>query len=161
MEIIYMFNSKLDIKMIATDAQYFYTPGNLTTKQPLFDLRKWIIGKPLEGRVRTEAVSEFDLHLIKNITDVYIPVNDNGTTKYILNKTDKQGANEAVPALTNRLYSRVGSLQHGATTDTYLTNKAFVTVPTGSIIRDKISIHNEGDLNGYAEEITDNLANGL
>ena len=157
----YTINLKLDIKMIATDAQYFYTPGNLTTKQPLFDLRKWIIGKPLEGRVRTEAVSEFDLHLIKNITDVYIPVNDNGTTKYILNKTDKQGANEAVPALTNRLYSRVGSLQHGATTDTYLTNKAFVTVPTGSIIRYKISIHNEGDLNGYAEEITDNLANGL
>lgn len=157
----YTIKLNLDVKMIATDAQFFYTDGNLTTKQPLANLNKILWGRPLEGRARTEAVSEFDLHLIKNITDVYVPVNDNGTTKYILNKTDKKGASEAVPALTNRLYSRVGNLQHGATTDAYLTNKAFVTVPTGSIIRYKISIHNEGDLNGYAEEITDNLANGL
>ena len=157
----YTISLKLDVKMIATDAQFFYTEGNLSTKQPLCDFRKNIIGKPIEGRVRTAAVSEFDLHLIKNITDVYVPVNDNGTTKYVLSKTDNKSANEAVLALTNRLYSRAGNLQHGATTDTYLTNKAFITVPTGSIIRYKISIHNEGDLNGYAEEITDNLANGL
>ncbi len=157
----YNISLNIDTKRITSDAQYFYTEGNLTTKQPLFNLKKRIVGKRLEGRARTEAVAEFDLHLIKNITDVYVPVNNNGTTSYVLNKTDVQGAPTSQTILTNRVFNRVGLLKNGTTTDAYLTNKAFITVPTGSIIRYKITIHNEGDLDGYASEIKDSLANGL
>lgn len=86
-------------------------------------------------------VGRFDLALRKFITNVNNP--SDGVTKYD-ERTPKIDANSA-----SRLVSK--------TTAYYYHTKTPVTVKRGDIIRYTIRIYNEGEIDGYAQEITDYL----
>ena len=55
----------------------------------------------------------------------------------------------------------VSSLNNGDEDATYTTTKTPVTVETGDIVTFTIRIYNEGDIDGYADEITDYIPEGL
>ena len=55
----------------------------------------------------------------------------------------------------------VSPLNEGETDATYTSTKTSVTVETGDIVTFTIRVYNEGDIDGYAEEITDYIPEGL
>ena len=81
----------------------------------------------------------FDLKLIKRIVEV------NGI------KVPERIENVDITALVNGT----------ATTATYTVNKEPVAVKKGDIIKYTFRIYNEGDLDGYASEITEDIPDGL
>ena len=95
------------------------------------DFEKVIVNVPEE--------EEFDLKLIKRITAV------NG---------------EAVPE--RLLGVDITNLANGSqTTADYQMNKEPVSVSTGDLVTYTFRIYNEGDIDGYAEEITEDIPEGL
>ena len=83
--------------------------------------------------------NEFDLALIKRITEI------NG---------------EAVPE--RLLGVDITNLANGsATTADYQLNKDPITVQTGDLVTYTFRIYNEGSIDGYAEEITEDIPEGL
>ena len=56
----------------------------------------------------------------------------------------------------------VSKLKDGTSTDaTYTTQKSTLTVEQGDIVTYTLRVYNEGELDGYAEEVSDNLPEGL
>lgn len=97
------------------------------------DFEKLIINSP------EEEEEEFDLKLIKRITAV------NG---------------ETVPE--RLLGVDITNLANGSqTTADYQMNKAPVSVSTGDLVTYTFRIYNEGDIDGYVEEITEDIPEGL
>ena len=111
------------------------TSVTLDSEQPVLEV---------EEQTQTDSVQltaipkEFDLALRKYITKL------NGTNV----------TNSRVPSVSET------TLQTG-TTATYSHRKDPVAVKKGDIVTYKITIYNEGDKNGYATEITDQLPTGL
>ena len=81
----------------------------------------------------------FDLKLIKRIVEV------NGT------KVPERIENVDITKLANGT----------ATTATYTVNKEPVSVKKGDIVKYTFRVYNEGDLDGYASEITEDIPDGL
>ena len=81
----------------------------------------------------------FDLKLVKRIVEV------NGT------KVPERIENVDITALANGT----------ATTATYTLNKEPVAVKKGDIVKYTFRVYNEGDLDGYASEITEDIPAGL
>lgn len=149
----YTINLSIDKKFISTNA--IFLKNTINNRQPLVSINKDIVNKNITATVKKDAAPEFDLHLSKNIEQVYAPVESNGQTTYsaLYKNTDSQ--------IATRELQRVGNLKTGATTDTYLTNKYPVTVSVGDVIKYRLTIHNEGELDGYATQITDYIAPSL
>ena len=112
-------NNKDDL----TDSNYFYEG-----QQDDDDFEKLIL-----------ASNEFDLKLIKRITEV------NG---------------EAVPE--RLLGVDITNLTNGTqTTADYQMNKEPVSVSTGDLVTYTFRVYNEGDIDGYVEELTEDIPEGL
>ena len=105
------------------------------SEQPIVEVQKTTVAKPIDVYV---DLPTFDLALRKNITKV------NGNTV-----TDSR----------NPIISE-DSLQTG-TTATYNHRKDPVLVETGDIVEYNITIYNEGDKDGYASQVIDQLPTGL
>lgn len=101
-------------------------------------------------KTNTISTGNFDLHLNKIINAVY----ENNGTQYVESDINTD-------IIKSRKRTRIGNLNYGASTDTYLTHKKPVTVHTGDIVKYIITIDNEGTTDGYAQEITDYLPEGL
>ncbi len=66
---------------------------------------------------------------------------------------DKISTKEPKPDIT--------PLNNGADDADYVTNKSPINVETGDVITFTLRVYNEGDISGYAEEITDYIPEGL
>ena len=120
--------------------------GNTENKDDLTDSNYFYKGEQddddfekLIVNIPEEEEEEFDLKLIKKITAV------NG---------------EAVPE--RLLGVDITNLANGSqTTADYEMNKAPVSVSTGDLVTYTFRIYNEGSIDGYAEEITEDIPEGL
>ena len=118
------------------------------TEQPVVEV---IPGtEPINLTVNAPVTKEFDLALRKAIT----ALKKAGTqeTKLISNEEGKLA--------TRKINYNTNSIDTTGTA-TYNHRKDPVVVEKGDIITYQITIYNEGDINGYAEEITDKLPKGL
>ena len=126
-----------------TTLTYWINSNGPTKSQPLVEINKE--KKPIEGEIQTEVPKKtsFDLALRKFISEVNgVPFNRAPTVDVSnLNKADGQG--------------RV------TTTATYNHTKEPVIVKKGDIVTYTIRVYNEGDIDGYAQEITDYLPQEL
>ena len=134
----------MNIKATSTTGSYLYKQNS----QNIISLNKDVVLKHLSGSTED---TEFDLRLIKNISEVWNVGNSEAKLKVDLNAT----------SLKSRNIQRVSSIKKGDTTENWYINKYPVTVSTGDIIKYDITIANEGNLDGYATKITDYLADGL
>ena len=108
---------------------------NVESEQPIVEVEPSTVIKPIQVSINLPT---FDLALRKNITKV------NGISV----------TNTREPNIS------LDTLQTG-TTATYNHRKDPVLVQKGDIVTYKITIYNEGNKNGYATEITDQLPTGL
>lgn len=134
----------MNVKATSTTGSYLYKQNS----QNIISLNKDVVLKHLSGSTED---TEFDLRLIKNISQVWNIGNSEAKLKVDLNAT----------SLKSRNIQRVSSIKKGDTTENWYINKYPVTVSTGDIIKYDITIANEGNLDGYATKITDYLADGL
>ena len=134
----------MNVKATSTTGSYLYKQNS----QNIISLYKDVVCKHLTGSTED---TEFDLRLIKNISEVWNVGNSQAKLKVDLNAT----------SLKSRNIQRVSSIKKGDTTENWYINKYPVTVSTGDIIKYDITIANEGNLDGYATKITDYLADGL
>lgn len=115
--------------------------GNSSNKTDLIDSTYYYKGQQddddFEKLVIEPAV--FDLKLVKRIVEV------NGT------KVPERIENVDITKLANGT----------ATTADYKLNKDPVTVKKGDIVKYTLRIYNEGDIDGYASEITEDIPDGL
>lgn len=100
-------------------------------------------GKEDDDDFDTVKVQNFDLALTKQITSIEY---SNGT------KTD---LTRLINIEKTKLYNKV------TTTANYNMNKSLVNVNKDAIVTYKITVYNEGSIDGYAKEITDYLPSGL
>ena len=118
------------------------------TEQPVVEV---IPGtEPINLTVNAPVTKEFDLALRKAIT----ALKKAGTqeTKLISNEEGKLA--------TRKINYNTNSIDTTGTA-TYNHRKDPVVVEKGDIVTYQITIYNEGDINGYAKEITDKLPKGL
>lgn len=120
----------------------YTAPGNTT--QPVLIPEQESIETPAEISVEIPVEESFDLKLIKRI----VAVNDKPVPERIekvdvskLNTTDSEG---------NKI-----------TTGDYTLNKKPVGVKKGDIVTYTFRIYNEGTIDGYASEITEDIPEGL
>ena len=139
-------NVSMNVKAIKTTATLLYRSGS----QDVVAFHKNVIGKNLPGSVSGDN-SEFDLRLVKNIAGVWSVSNSEAQVKYDMNSD----------ILKTRKIERVSSLKGGSKTESWKINKYPVTVSTGDIVKYQITVVNEGNLNGYATQIKDYIADGL
>ena len=100
-------------------------------------------GKEDDDDFDTVKIQNFDLALTKQITSIEY---SNGT------KTD---LTRLINIEKTKLYNKV------TTTANYNMNKSLVNVNKDAIVTYKITVYNEGSIDGYAKEITDYLPSGL
>ena len=137
-------NVSMNLKSVATKGTYLSRSGS----QDLVAFHKNVVSKNLSG---TTDSSKFDLRLIKNVAGVWSVTDSKAEVKYDMNSKE----------LASRNIERVSSIKNGSTTESWKINKYPVAVASGDIVKYQITIANEGDLNGYATEIKDYIADGL
>ena len=141
-------SAKVDVSMnitaTTTSGTYLYKKYS----QDIISLDKNTVPKKLTGSTED---TEFDLRLIKNISQVWNVNDSKANVKFDLNSD----------ILKTRNIQRVSSLKNGSTTETWNINKYPVDVSTGDIVKYNITIANEGSLDGYATKVTDYIADGL
>ena len=115
--------------------------GNGSNKEELSDSTYYYKGQQDDDDFEKLVLnpSAFDLKLIKRIVEV------NGT------KVPERIENIDITNLANKT----------ATTATYNLNKEPVSVKKGDIVKYTFRVYNEGDMDGYASEITEDIPNGL
>lgn len=124
--------SVTEIKL-EVEAKYFKTKVTAWTNSTSFATEQLVVV------VEREPKKEFDLALRKFIT-----------------KIDDKNITSRIPNVD------VTGLKNGtATTATYTHPKEPLSVQTGSKVTYTIRIYNEGQADGYAEEMTDNIPEGL
>ena len=141
-------SAKVDVSMnitaTTTSGTYLYKKYS----QDIISIDKNTVPKKLTGSTED---TEFDLRLIKNISQVWNVNDSKANVKFDLN-------NDVVKT---RNIQRVSSLKNGSTTEIWNINKCPVDVSTGDIVKYNITIANEGSLDGYATKVTDYIADGL
>ncbi len=115
------------------------TSITLNAEQPVLDMDEIIEADNISFKA---VPKEFDLALRKYITEI----NDSEI---------------ATLGLQSRVPNIEDTLMNGETTANYRHRKDPIVVKTGDKVTYKITIYNEGDKNGYATEITDQLPTGL
>lgn len=115
--------------------------GNSSNKTDLTDSAYYYKGQQDDDDFEKLIIepAAFDLKLIKRIVEV------NGT------KVPERIENVDITALANGT----------ATTATYILNKEPVAVKKGDIVKYTFRVYNEGDIDGYASEITEDIPDGL
>ena len=115
--------------------------GNNSNKTDLTDSTYYYKGEQDDDDFEKLVLepATFDLKLVKRIVEV------NGT------KVPERIENVDITALANGT----------ATTATYTLNKEPVAVKKGDIVKYTFRVYNEGDLDGYASEITEDIPDGL
>ena len=141
-------SAKVDVSMnitaTTTSGTYLYKKYS----QDIISIDKKTVPKKLTGSTED---TEFDLRLIKNISQVWNVNDSKANVKFDLNSD----------VLKTRNIQRVSSLKNGSTTEIWNINKCPVDVSTGDIVKYNITIANEGSLDGYATKVTDYIADGL
>ena len=141
-------SAKVDVSMnitaTTTSGTYLYKKYS----QDIISIDKNTVPKKLTGSTED---TEFDLRLIKNISQVWNVNDSKANVKFDLNSD----------VLKTRNIQRVSSLKNGSTTEIWNINKCPVDVSTGDIVKCNITIANEGSLDGYATKVTDYIADGL
>ena len=131
-----------------------WVPGTANNEQPIIEVVKKPYEIPLE--ISTNPSSPFDLALRKFIT----AVSSNNSTfedgEYLTNTGNASGTytrepNVDVTPLKNKT----------ATTAIYSHTKEPLKVKNGDYIEYTIRVYNEGEADGYAEEITDYILNNV
>ena len=140
--------AKVDVSMnitaTTTSGTYLYKKYS----QDIISIDKNTVPKKLTGSTED---TEFDLRLIKNISQVWNVNDSKANVKFDLNSD----------VLKTRNIQRVSSLKNGSSTEIWNINKCPVDVSTGDIVKYNITIANEGSLDGYATKVTDYIADGL
>ena len=141
-------SAKVDVSMnitaTTTSGTYLYKKYS----QDIISIDKNTVPKKLTGSTED---TEFDLRLIKNISQLWNVNDSKANVKFDLNSD----------VLKTRNIQRVSSLKNGSTTEIWNINKCPVDVSTGDIVKYNITIANEGSLDGYATKVTDYIADGL
>ncbi len=149
---------EIDSKTISANDNWEYTFDNLekydeTGREYVYTITE----DPVEGYTTeidkydiTNTSKTFDLALRKFITSI----KRNGEEVEFDDRTPKINTE----TLINGTFNRDGKLEHTAT---YEHSKEPLTVKKGDIITYTLRIYNEGDLDGYATEITDYIPEGL
>ena len=141
-------SAKVDVSMnitaTTTSGTYLYKKYS----QDIISIDKNTVPKKLTGSTED---TEFDLRLIKNISQVWNVNDSKANVKFDLNSD----------VLKTRNIQRVSSLKNGSTTEIWNINKCPVDVSTSDIVKYNITIANEGSLDGYATKVTDYIADGL
>ncbi|MBR0428432.1 MAG: hypothetical protein IJK18_09610 [Clostridia bacterium] len=101
----------------------------------------------LEKEIDIPLEKQFDLALRKTIVKV---TNSNGTTKSILNENGNS-ATRTINVATSSIPD----------TATYKHRKDPVVIENGDVVTYRITIYNEGEYNGYASKIVDQLPTGM
>ena len=140
---------------ISYDSYYYNTTAIVLVAdaddQPVIKVEKEKITTPGTDEVTiTPEEREFDLSLRKFITSI----KHNGEEVEIDDRTPKINTE----TLINGNFDRRGDLENTAT---YEHSKEPIQVKQGDIITYTLRIYNEGDLDGYATEITDYIPEGL
>ena len=115
--------------------------GNINNKEDLTDSNYYYKGQQDDDDFEKLLIepATFDLKLIKRVVEI------NGV------KVPERIENVDITSLANGT----------ATTATYTINREPVSVKDGDIIKYTFRIYNEGDIDGYASEITEDIPDGL
>ena len=137
---------KLNTNYVSTDSTLWTHNTNYATEQPVVIPVKTVVPIEVETpEIPIELNPEFDLALRKIITKINgVEVNINRDPEVNPNSIDKTGL-----------------IDGSDTTATYTHPKNALTVEVGDLITYKIRVYNEGEVDGYAEEITDHIPDGL
>lgn len=160
------YNVKVNYKPTISDKNIYVYMNSTAVRQPILEIDKQVdqYSKSDNTNISYNAPKKFDLALTKEIAQIYryngsefLRVYDSTTTKEKDTGTDKSD---------NIVYEkRLKSYNTGYITDKnnayYNMNKTPVTVLPGDIIRYKITVYNEGKVNGIVYDITDYLPKGL
>ncbi len=136
------FSVATKIKYSNSVLNLYTAPGNTT--QPVLIPEKEPEEVPAEISVEIEVEEAFDLKLIKRIFEVNdkkVPERIEGVDVSKLNTTDENG---------NKI-----------TTGDYTLNKKPYGVKKGDIVTYALRVYNEGTIDGYASEITEDIPEGL
>ncbi len=120
--------------------------GNTSNKPNLEDSRYYYKGEQDDDDFEKLVLSpkEFDLKLIKRIVEV-----------------NSVKVPERIESVDVSKLNTVGTDGKKVTTATYNINKEAVPVKKGDIIKYGIRVYNEGEIDGYAAEISENIPDGL
>lgn len=121
------------------------TDGN--PEQPIVEVMP--SSKPIELIVTGTLNKEFDLALRKSIIKI---TDANGAVKTVINENGN---------IATRNINYVAKDILSNSTATYNHRKDPVVVKNGDVVTYSITVYNEGDMDGYASEITDKLPQGL
>ncbi len=133
------------IKMSELSANWKGNNGNKNTQSTNINKQYSYPGKEDDDDFDAVKVQNFDLALTKQITSV----------------TYADGTKIDLSRLIDINKEALNNGELNKTTASYNMNKKVVNVTKDSIVTYKITVYNEGDINGYAKEITDYLPNGL
>ena len=133
------------IKMSKLSANWKGNNGNKNTQSTNINKQYSYPGKEDDDDFDAVKVQNFDLALTKQITSV----------------TYADGTKIDLSRLIDINKEALNNGELNKTTASYNMNKKVVNVTKDSIVTYKITVYNEGDINGYAKEITDYLPNGL
>ena len=134
-----------NIKMSDLSSKWKGNIGNKDIESTDINLQYSYPGKEDDDDFDTVKIQNFDLALTKQITSV----------------TYSDGTNVNLERLMDINKENLNYNTENKTTASYNMNKNTVNVTTDSIITYKITVYNEGSVDGYAKEITDYLPNGL
>ena len=141
-------NSNIQVKAtgktVETEKKLWLHVGD-KTEQPIVEVKKET--KPLEKVITVTPSKQFDLALRKTIVKV---VDKNGTTKSILNEEGRDA--------TRNVTVDASSIPDTAK---YKHRKDPVVITTGDVVTYRITVYNEGEIDGYASKIVDQLPKGL
>ena len=123
-----------------------------TTKseQPIVEVTPGEEPIELQVNAKIEDNREFDLALRKQIVKL---TDSEGTDKFI--------SNEAGKPAERKMNIETDTIAGPDTTATYKHRKDPVVVENGDMVTYRISVYNEGEMEGYAEKIVDKLPDGL
>ena len=127
---------KLRIKEVTNDSQAEQAIAEITPKT-----------ENINDTIDIPLNKQFDLALRKTITKI---VNSNGTTKSVVNEKG-DSATRTINPVTSTIPD----------TATYKHRKDPVVIENGDVVTFRITIYNEGEIDGYASKIVDQLPTGL
>jgi len=143
-------NGTINVKVTATTSNVEkklrvvkVTNGNV--EQPIVEVTPK--KENIEDSIDIPLNKSFDLALRKTIVKI---VDSNGTTKSILNEDGKDA--------TRNITVDASSIPDTAT---YKHRKDPVVIESGDVVTFRITIYNEGEIDGYASKIVDQLPAGL
>ena len=153
--------------------KYVYTKSN-SNRQPIIEIDKSLNHHRNSATLivnHNADYSGFDMALTKQIAQIYRY--DASKGKYVRvydsevkEDTDTNHNNDKSENIvygTREYYIHPSDMSEdkGVTTATYALNKEPITVEPGDIVRYKITVYNEGSVDGFVGEITDYLPSGL